>query len=190
LKNYQLGLYKLAFGCLLSVMFVLPYFSVEDYVIWRNTTSHLGAQGAPYAWLMNGSFILMAVATAQLAFTRMRSYGFQQVCIAVFSIGLVGTALFRHAPIVEGLVFSVFEDHMHSVFASLVGFSFTLFAVSTAFIVRNRTHRIVSISVATSSVILSILIFSTPEFAGVWQRIMFIVSFAWLLWLFEKVELA
>lgn len=97
------------------------------------------------------------------------------------------TGLFQHAPIVEGVDFNTFEDEMHSIFASLVGFSFTIFAFSTTFIENKKKRRSIAIAIGTLATCLSILIFSVSSLAGVWQRIMFIISFAWLLYFFNDV---
>ena len=43
------------------VMFILPLFSVPGYSIIRNTLSELGAQFAPYAWIMNFIFVSLAL---------------------------------------------------------------------------------------------------------------------------------
>ena len=76
---------------------------------------------------------------------------------------------------------------MHSIFATIVGFSFTLFAVSTAFIQHWMNSRIVSIVVGVVATVLSVLIFEIPDLAGVWQRLMFAGAFAWLIWYFNKI---
>lgn len=46
---------------MILVVFILPFFSAPGYTIWRNTTSHMGAQGSPHAWVMNLVFILLGI---------------------------------------------------------------------------------------------------------------------------------
>lgn len=45
-----------AFVALVVVAFGLPAVSAPEYSILRDTTSGLGAQGAPWAWVMNTVF--------------------------------------------------------------------------------------------------------------------------------------
>lgn len=162
-------------------MMVLPFFSVPEYVIFKNTTSHLGAQNAPNAWIMNLSFILIGAATIHEMWKALGAFWFQKIIISVFAIGLIMTGIFHHAPIVEGIPFSDFQDQMHSIFASIVGFSFTLFAISIAFIEEEKNRRIIAFIVCLGSMAISVLIFTVPDFAGIWQRIMFIGAFGWLI---------
>lgn len=59
LSDFRYLLY--AFLLLLTIMFALPFYSVDTYSIIKNTTSHLGAQSSPNAWIMNISFILVGL---------------------------------------------------------------------------------------------------------------------------------
>ena len=123
------------FILLCVVMFILPFYSADGYSIIRHTTSQLGAQLTPNAWVMNLMFMAMGLACILEGWLHLKGFWFHKVVISVFGIGLMMTAVFHHAPIDEGLAFNVREDMLHSVFATIVGFSFTLFSVSTAFIV-------------------------------------------------------
>ncbi|UCG92615.1 MAG: DUF998 domain-containing protein [candidate division WOR-3 bacterium] len=46
---------------MLLVIFILPFYSFEEYSIIRNTTSQLGAHAAPNGWVMNLTFVLLGV---------------------------------------------------------------------------------------------------------------------------------
>jgi hypothetical protein len=187
-KKYEVTPLFIAFCILVGVMLVLPFFSVDEYVIWRNTTSHLGSQNAPNAWIMNLAFMFIGAATAYEGWKTLGKYWFHKIVITVFAVGLFMTGVFQHAPIIEGISYDIFEDQLHSIFASAVGFSFTLFAFSTAFIEARRSRRIISIAVGLAATGLSLLIFIAPDLAGIWQRIMFVVAFAWLIRFFQEVK--
>ena len=94
----------------------------------------------------------------------------------------------QHAPIVASVAFDAKEDRMHSLFSSLTGASFTVFAMSAAFMLRHRTAKISALLVGVLAVLLSVLIFTVPEFRGIWQRTLFIVAFGWLIVLFSGQE--
>jgi hypothetical membrane protein len=173
---------------LLLVIFILPFYSVESYSILQNTTSHLGAQHAPYAWVMNTTFVLLGIGSMLSGWPYLKGYGFHKLALLLFGFSLIGAAIYQHAPIVAGVAFDAKEDRMHSLFSSLTGASFTVFAMSAAFMLRHRTAKISALLVGVLAVLLSVLIFTVPEFRGIWQRALFIVAFGWLIVLFSGQE--
>lgn len=166
---------------MLLVIFILPFFSVDEYSILKNTTSHLGAQGAPSAWIMNLVFALLGISAIIDSYSRLKGYPVHKVVIVIFGASLIFTAFFQHAPIVTGAAFSETEDTLHSIFASTTGFSFVFFAISSAFIESTGKRRIIAFGAGIFATLLSVLIFSVPDLAGIWQRMMFITTFAWLI---------
>lgn len=177
-----LHLLPVAYLAMLVVMFILPLCSVDEYSILRNTTSHLGAQEAPYAWVMNTVFALLGMAAILDGWGRLSNYWLHKVVLTVFGASLVMTGVFQHAPIVQGVAFSALEDNLHSQFAMATGFSFTFFAIAAAFVESTKIRRIVAAGVGIMATLLSMLIFSIEDYAGVWQRLMFITAFAWLMY--------
>lgn len=173
---------------LVAVMFVLPLFSFEEYSILTNTTSHLGAQNTPNAWVMNLVFVLLGLTAILEGWFHLHRYWFQKILITIFGAALVCTAIFQHAPIVEGITYSPSEDRLHSLFAGLVGFSFTIFALSVEFIVADRLKKALALLIALAAVALSMLIFNIPEYAGIFQRVMFLIAFGWLIYFFHNIE--
>lgn len=173
---------------LLGVIFILPFYSVESYSILQNTTSHLGAQHAPYAWVMNTTFILLGLGSMLSGWPYLKGYGFHKLALLIFGFSLIGAAIYQHAPLVAGVVFDAEEDWMHSIFSSVTGASFTVFAMSAAFILRHRPAKISALTVGVLAVLLSVLIFTVPEFRGIWQRALFIIAFGWLIVLFGGQE--
>ena len=173
---------------LLLVIFIVPFYSVESYSILQNTTSHLGAQHAPYAWIMNTTFILLGLGSMLSGWPYLKGYGFHKLALLLFGFSLIGAAIYQHAPIVADVAFDAEEDRMHSIFSSLTGASFTVFAMSAAFILRHRTAKVSAVTVGVLAVLLSVLIFTVPEFRGIWQRAMFLITFGWLIVLFSGQE--
>lgn len=173
-----------SFLLLLHVMLVLPFFSVDTYSI----ISHLGAQSTPNAWIMNAAFVLVGLSSILEGWLHLRKMWFHRILLSIFGFGLIMVAVFRHAPIVEGIEFDAFEDKLHSIFASLVGFMFTVLAISTAFIEKALKHRITDIAVGLAATLLSVLMQLLPAFAGLWQRAIFIMSFTWLIFMLERMR--
>lgn len=176
------------FLLLLPVMFILPFFSVDTYSILKNTTSQLGAQNTVNAWMMNTVFILVGISCLLEAWMNVKGFPLQKLLLIIFGLGLFLIGIFRHAPITEGLPYNAWEDRLHSVFATVVGISFTFYAVSSAFIEKAIKHRVMDLIVGFTATILSMLMFSIPDYSGVWQRAIFIVSFSWLIVMLERIK--
>jgi hypothetical protein len=178
---FKQGLLPTVYTLMFLIMFILPFFSVNEYSILKNTTSHLGAQGAPYAWVMNLVFALLGIAAVVDGWVRLQKFWLHKVVLTIFGISLILVAFFQHAPIVSGVEFSALEDDLHSKFATTIGYSFVFFAISAAFIELTRIRSVIAAGMGIIAILLSMLIFNVSELAGVWQRLMFIIMFAWLM---------
>ena len=167
---------------LVLVMLLLPLWSFEGYSVVEHTTSHLGAQGTPRAWVMNATFLLAGVATQLAGWRKLRAHPLPLLLLSVFAISLVLTGLYRHAPLVGGVEANDFEDRRHSLFATTTGFGFVAFAVSMAFVSRVPRDRAIAGGVAAAATLLSLGMAAWPDLAGLLQRIMFAMAFGWLVW--------
>ena len=179
---FKIGLLPSAYILMLLVMFILPFFSVDEYSIFENTTSHLGAQGAPNAWVMNVVFAVLGIASIVDGWVRLSNFWLHKAVLIAFGASLFLTALFQHASIVPSVAFNALEDDLHSKFATITGFSFTFFAIAAAFIESTKSRRIIAVGIGTLATLLSLLIFNVPGLAGIWQRMIFILAFAWLMY--------
>ena len=166
---------------MLIVIFVLPFFSAEGYSIIRNTTSQLGAQNTPNALIMNVVFALLGVTFAVDVLSIRYTHWLYKVCGALFGLSLLGSAIFHHAPIQESVAFRVWEDQLHSFFASLTGFAFVGISFSSGVLEGNTPSGRMAFAAAAISVLMSLLMFLAPDYMGIWQRTMFALCFLWLL---------
>lgn len=176
----------LSYIVLLLVMFILPLFSADGYSVIKHTTSELGAQNTPNSWVMNITFILLGVICIGESLINLHKYRFHQIILILFGIGLILSGLFKHMPIDHEISYSLREDELHSMASSLGGMSFTIFVFSSIFMLNKRGNRYVALAVGIVISILSLAIFKFPDYAGLSQRLIFILSFAWLITLFAQ----
>lgn len=181
----NLKIHIMAYFILIVVMFLLPFYSIQEYSIAKNTTSQLGSQNTPNSWIMNLTFVIMGLCSIYFGWLHYRGYLFHRIVVVCFGSSLISTAFFSHAPIDTSLQFSKWEDQMHSVFAFTTGFSFTLLAIATAFIKTGKIEKLIPITVGILATVLSSLMFSIEEFMGIWQRLLFIISFGWTIYEFK-----
>lgn len=172
--------FLLGFLILLLVMFILPFFSAQGYSMVRHTTSELGAQFTPNSWIMNIIFMGLGVLCILEALFTLRSFKMHQMILMLFGLGLILSGIFKHMPIDPDLSYRIREDDLHSVASSLVGMSFTFFAISSIFIVHSKRNKMIALSMGVLALTISSFIFILPDYAGVFQRLMFISSFVWL----------
>lgn len=161
----------------------LPFFSFEGYSILSNTTSHLAAQGSPYAWIMDIVFICLGVMAITTTYASKVPY--HQVIGGVFGFSLIMTAFFPHAPLVEDIPINLRQDQIHSIFASITGFSFTVLTVGHSVISQGR-QRVGGIIMAIIATLISIGMMIFPSFIGILQRLMFMSAFGWLFFYMES----
>ncbi|MFI0431214.1 DUF998 domain-containing protein [Mariniflexile sp. HMF6888] len=175
---------------MLIVIFILPIFSLESYSLLKHTTSQLGGQNMPYAWIMNMVFIFLGLGSILASWNYLSGYFLHRILILIFGTVLVLTAFYSHAPIENSIPYNIEEDKVHSYLAKITGFSFTFFAIAMAFIIRDRTNIIIAIVVAIIDTLFSIIMFDILEFTGIFQRAIFILSFGWLIYvLVKRIEL-
>jgi hypothetical protein len=169
----------------LLVIFILPFYSAEGYSIIKNTTSQLGAQHTPNAQVMNITFVLLGLATIIDARRFLENFWLHKIVLTVFGIALILAAFYRHAPIAENLPFDISEDKMHSVFATITGTSFTFFAIASVFIEKSFQNKAIAFLAGIFATAMSIMMFTLTDFTGIWQRLLLITSFAWLIFFFK-----
>lgn len=165
----------------LLVIFILPFFSAQGYSIIKNTASQLGAQHTPNARVMNITFVLLGLATIIDGRRFLGNFWLHKIVITVFGIALIMAAFYRHAPITENVSYDISAYKLHSVFATITGSSFTLFSVAAAFIEKTLQRKILALLAGVFATAMSIMMFTLTDYTGIWQRLLLIISFAWLI---------
>ncbi|HAX03822.1 MAG: hypothetical protein A2Y45_08115 [Tenericutes bacterium GWC2_34_14] len=162
---------------LVLVSSILPIFSFDDYSLISNTTSHLGAQGSPYAWVMNITFMILGISALIVLFRSNIKY--HVVFGFLFGVSLILTGIFRHANLVDPLQTVIWKDQMHSLFATTTGVSFVFLSFGQAMMTHGK-QRVLGITMALLASLISLFMMMYPSIMGILQRIMFLSSFYWL----------
>lgn len=178
----------ISFIALLAVMFILPFFSLPGYSLVTHTTSQLGAQSTPNAWVMNATFILLGASSIIAGWKVLQPYFLVKVFLIAFGMGLVGSGIFHHTPIDETLPADLYNDKIHSAFATITGIAFTILAVGGSFVMDSIFGRYFSLFIGIAAALLSYSMFQYPSYMGLLQRTMLILSFGWMIWFFNVLE--
>jgi hypothetical membrane protein len=171
------------------VMFLLPLFSSKEYSISGNTLSELGAQFAPDAWIMNSVFVLLAIGSLTAGWKYYEGFMLHRIILIIFGVSLILLAFFNHAPVIPDLRYNISEDGWHSYFICTAGLSFIILSIATSFILEKQQERFLALAAGISSIFLSVLMSEADRLVGIWQRLMFIISFGWMIYNFKTKEL-
>lgn len=161
-----------------SILLVLAPLAVpSDYSWVRHTLSEAAAQDVPGAWVARLGLALFGVTALVLA-RLVPGWGEAGRALhGLFGLCLVGSAVFPSRSWVEEAPFDTTLDTLHSIAATAMGFAFAFGVVSVA--VNRRRAGVLDVLVVVASVTLPLAMSSWPDSAGLWQRVMFALAYAW-----------
>ncbi len=171
-------LLTIGIGAMVVAVLVGPFVSHPGFSSVRHSTSELAGQNMPNAWITRAGFVLYGLSVAVPGTCLLRPRPALGLCCLVFGIGLVGTAIWSASLIDMSLGFDRREDVLHSVFSGVVGAAFACACLLD--IIENRPGvRALSWVGLVASVALPMAMFNLPAAAGLFQRLMFAISFVW-----------
>ena len=176
----------------LSVLFIVIVILIahilapEAYDWKRNTISELAAQGYRHKWIMQIGFIgfgvLLSVGVLQ---NSLRNYRFRQFPLLIYAIGILLAGIFCTRPFVDGIPYSEVEERLHSSFASIAGFALSA-AMLLHFLTDHSRRRIIHAISLILVLGLSIAFGLVSSYAGIVQRILYLVGFSWLIFIYNS----
>ncbi len=174
-------IYLIAFALLVVVLFVLPFFSFSGYSIAKNTISELGAQKVSGNWLANLAIILLSIATALLITRQLKLYWKQLIAGYFFCTSFLLTGIYHLAGFdAHTHIFNYTNDALHSLFSFITGFAFCIFSISILFITEKKHQKWQTFAVFLVAFASPFLMWQYPEYKGIFQRILYLVTFGWL----------
>jgi hypothetical membrane protein len=174
---------------LLLVMFILPLFTAPGYSISRDTLGELGAQFTPHAWIMNFVFVSLSLCSVIAGWRYFEGSFIHRIVLVLFGISLALSAFFNHAPLNHEIKYNIIEDGWNIYFTGTASLSFIILSIATSLILEKQHDRLLAIAAGISAIIISILTTEADQYAGIWQRLMFIISFGWMIYIFRSGEL-
>ncbi len=143
-------------------------------------TSEAAAQGIEGAWVARMGFVMLGLAVLGICVLRHGAWRALATALhACFGVGMVLVAAYSHAPWEAGVPYVELEDRLHSVFASVVGFSFITGVAATLAVRRPRTRARTTGDITVILVAVTIpLLMATPIW-GLLQRLMFLTAACW-----------
>jgi hypothetical protein len=160
---------------------IAPLLMPESYSVIEHSVSESAAQGVEGAWLARLGFLLLGfavLASAGIAGTRWGVWG--RIAHRIYGVSMVGAAAFSHMPW-HDVPYDTFEDFLHSVAASGMGFAFTAGVLIVTFR-RSRNAvgaRAFDWSAIAAALVIPMVMFNVTGIAGLVQRVMFGIGYLW-----------
>lgn len=177
----QLGVLSLLI--LSATALLLAPLALPDGYSWIvHTTSESAAQGLEGAWVGRLGFLLMGFAVLWLAsLCRPWWGGAGATLLGTFGVMMLATAAFSHKPWLPAVAWDPFEDFLHSLTATAMGFAFAIGVVVVG--VRrsgaSTVDRVLDLMAVSASVILPLAMSASEGFTGVLQRLLFLAAYLW-----------
>ena len=167
-------------GSLVSVV-VAPLVMPASYSIVEHSISESAAQGVEGAWLARLGLLMFGLAVLLLASIVGNRWGvWGRIAHRVWGVSMIGAAVFSHMPWLD-TPYDAFEDTLHSIASFAVGMSFIVGVLLVTF--RRgpgsgpvRVFDWIAIGIA---LVVPLIMFNLTDVAGVVQRVMFAVAYAW-----------
>jgi Protein of unknown function (DUF998) len=164
---------------LLAVTFG-PLVSDPNYSSLAHTTSELAGQFMPNAWIMRLGFMSFGLCTALGATLRLRDRPYTAIPLIVFGMAMMFAAIWSNAPIDRAVAHSIREDEVHSIAASLMGLAFVAACVARLWMSGFSFQDSLTWLALAASVGLPLGMVAFPGVDGGLQRLMFAISFVWI----------
>ena len=159
-----------------------PLLMPADYSWIVHTTSESAAQGVDGAWLARLGFLLFGLGVLWLAQLEPPMWGRWAIVFHIsFGVFMIGAAVFSAQPWEAGLPYDPIEDLLHSVTATVLGFSFAFGVL--VIVLRRRRRRLrtrwLDVTAIAASVVLPMGMFAVTDIAGALQRGIFLIAYTW-----------
>lgn len=168
--------------CAMALAMLLgPLVSPEQFSVLHHSTSEQAAQHLSGAWIIRVGFLAYGASVVASSAIDWRTRPWVRVALAMFGLGLIGTAIWSNAPIIEGVPADLGEDQMHSIASGVVGLAFALACAARLFSPGGNRKDLLAWSGLVVSVAIPVAMTEFSGIRGLLQRGMFVFSFAFIL---------
>lgn len=171
-----------------GVIILAHLLSSSPYDWKNNTISELAAQGYSYRWVMKIGFILFGGILA-VGIIKKWIDGESSILIElpflIYGIAILISGLYSTKPIVD-VHYSQIESHIHSYAAQLAGISFSIGLLLKGIMETDASMKVAHFVTFFGVVGLSALFGILECYTGIIQRVMYLSSFIWLIFYYNK----
>lgn len=166
-----------------AVIILASLLAPPAYHIQKNTISDLGSQGYDRKMVMQSGFILFGSIVVFGGLVNVFNGKDAWWVVApgmVYGFCIFMTGIFCAAPFQGGVDFSPTESNLHSLFAQLAGLAFCVLIVTKFIATDISFYKFAHLAAFCLVIALSALFGLFSEYAGIAQRMLYMVSLLWL----------
>jgi len=156
---------------------------LDDSYDWvAHTTGEAAGQGVEGAWVARLGFLLFGLGVGLLSFGRHRPWLLPARALhGTFAVCMVLVATFSSRSWIENSPYHTVENGLHSAAATVMGLAFALGVGAVAMERAGEHHRVryLDVTALIASIVLPFAMAWSDSSAGLLQRIMFLVAYAW-----------
>lgn len=183
LRKDRLAVFVVLLLAFSGVLVVVAAGAMPDGYSWRgHSISESAAQGQEHAWIARLAFLCFGTAVLALSLAARAHWPRVTYWMQLTFAGcMFGSAAFSHAPWMPGAPSDAFEDLVHSVCATGMGFAFCI-GVLGRLAHRpesDRIGRVLDILALAAAVLLPLVLAFATTLGGVAQRVMFTIAYVW-----------
>jgi hypothetical protein len=157
-----------------------PIFSPPEFSWLHHSTSEQAGQHVAGAWIMRVGFVSYGLGTLLASIVDWNSRPVVRAALALFGLGLIGTAIWSNASIMPGVLSDMHEDWLHSIASGIVGTAFALACAARLFGAGATRRDYLAWAGLLVSVVIPWAMVEWPELRGLLQRTMFGLSFVFV----------
>lgn len=177
--------YPILASLLFVIIIVIAHIAAPiDYHWTEHTISHLGAQSYDHAWIMQTGFLTFGIAVALGVL--LNGISLRKLPILIYGACIALTGIYCTDPFLVVMKYDTDEARLHSIFAQVAGFSFTLGILIQMFFAKNKkdklNHFIFFLAVLTCSALFGLV----ESNQGIVQRGLYLVSLIWFAFYFRS----
>lgn len=177
-------LFKSYYNILATTIFIVAilfaHLLITDKYNWtQNTISDLGAQGYKYKYIMQTGFLLFGTVLATGIFFNGLSW--RVLPILIYGIAVAFTGIFCTKPFSGNLPYSIVASNLHSTFAQVAGIAFSIGILIQLFFTTDINTKYLHIVFFLFVIGLSSAFGLVKNYQGIIQRLLYLVSFIWLM---------
>ncbi len=171
------------FGAATVAIIVAPLVLGGGYDWITRSVSESAAQQTEGAWLGRLSLVLSGLSTLAVCVVRARVWGAAATtAFALFGFMWALTAVYSARSWVNGVPYDRLEDAVHSILAT----GMAIICLGALVLVvwgryASRAWRLATVGLLAAATLLPLAAVLVPEFAGVFQRVMFLWTYFWFI---------
>ena len=158
-----------------------PAFSPSEFSWLRHTVSEQASQSLDGAWIMRLGFVAYGFCTSYAAFLDRHTRPNIRYVLMVFGMGLIATAVWSNASIMPNFDSDLREDWIHSIASGIVGTAFASACALRIFAPFGSTRDVLAWIGLLASIAIPFAMNQVPDYQGLLQRAMFLISFAFVI---------